>query len=274
MRESTGFATSSPRVRRFALGAVAGVLAGLVLAAPASATLRVESFNDPVGDRTQMTYRITGGTLPTPIVVALPIGEGTNANESSYGPPPGVYVIQGVPAAGWRVADIQCVSSVSPSVFTIDVPNGRVAVNHGGAEDDTCAFTNRPISASAAPGAAAAPGVAPSPPAEEVAGVPLPRKAAVLRVVAGRGFASATVRVTRASIIKGQLLWRNNRVVGSVRVVRTAGSHVVRVTVKQSMRRLLARQKQPVRLTLRLVVSPRAGGTVQVFRFGVRVRIR
>jgi len=274
MQESNGFAMSWRSVRRRALPLVGGVVISLVAVAPASATLRVENFNDPVGDQTAMGYSISGGNLPAPIVFSLPQGEGIHANESSYGPQAGVYVIQSTPAAGWRVADIQCVSNVSPSVFTIDVPNGRVTVNHSGTADDTCAFTNRRVGAAAGGSAGAnAPGVAPTPPASEVAGVALPRAAAVLGVKTGRRFASARVRVSRQSIIKGQLL-RGKRVVGSVRLVRSAGSYSVRVNIKASERRALARLRQPVRLTLRISVSPVGGKATQVFRFGVRVRAR
>ena len=274
MQGSNGFALSWRSVRRRALPLVGGVVVSLVAVAPASATLRVENFNDPVGDRTAMSYSISGGNLPAPIVFSLPVGEGTHAGESSYGPQTGTYVIQSTPAAGWRVADIQCVSNVSPNVFTIDVPNGRVTVNHSGTADDTCAFTNRRIGAAATGSAgASAPGIAPTPPASETAGVALPKAAAVLRVATGRRFASGTVRVSRRSVIKGQLL-RGKRVVGSVRLVRSAGTHVVRVTISQSARRALARLNQPVRLTLRISVSPVGGKSAQVFRFGVRVRAR
>jgi hypothetical protein len=253
---------------------VGGVVVSLVAVAPASATLRVENFNDPVGDQTAMSYSISGGNLPAPITFSLPQGEGTHANESSYGPQAGVYVIQSTPAAGWRVADIQCVSNVSPNVFTIDVPNGRVTVNHSGTADDTCAFTNRRIGAAASGSAgASAPGIAPTPPASETVGVALPRAAAVLRITTGRRFASARVRVSRRSIIKGQLL-RGTRVVGTARLVRSAGTYSVRVNIKASERRRLARLTQPVRLTLRVSVSPVGGKATQVFRFGVRVRAR
>ncbi len=271
MQGSNGFALSWRSVRRRALPLVGGVVVSLVAVAPASATLRVENFNDPVGDRTAMSYSISGGNLPAPIVFSLPVGEGIHASESSYGPRTGTYVIQSTPAAGWRVADIQCVSNVSPNVFTIDVPNGRVTVNHSGTADDTCAFTNRRIGAAAT--GSSAPGIAPTPPASETAGVALPKAAAVLRVATGRRFASGTVRVSRQSVIKGQLL-RGKRVVGSVRLVRSAGTHVVRVTISQSARRALARLNQPVRLTLRISVSPVGGKAAQVFHFGVRVRAR
>lgn len=274
MQESNGFAWSWRSVRRRALPLVGGVVISLVAVAPASATLRVENFNDPVGDQTAMGYSISGGTLPAPIVFSLPAGEGTHANESSYGPQAGTYVIQSTPAAGWRVADIQCVSnSPGPSPFAIDVANGRVTVNHSGTADDTCAFTNRRIGAAGGATGAGAPGVAPTPPASEVAGVALPRAAAILGVKTGRRFASARVRVSRQSIIKGQLL-RGKRVVGSVRLVRRAGSYSVRVNIKASQRRALARLRQPVRLTLRVSVSPVGGKATQVFRFSVRVRAR
>ena len=273
MQESNGFAMSWRSVRRRALPLVGGVVISLVAVSPASATLRVENFNDPVGDQTAMGYQITGGSFSTPAVFSLPQGEGIHANESSYGPQGGTYVIQSTPAAGWRVADIQCVTNnPSPNVFAVDVANARVTVNHSGTADDTCAFTNRRIGAAAGGSAGAnAPGVAPTPPASEVAGVALPRAAAVLGVKTGRRFASARVRVSRQSIIKGQLL-RGKRVVGSVRLVRSAGSYTVRVNIKASERRALARLHQPVRLTLRVSVSPVGGKATQVFRFGVRVR--
>jgi hypothetical protein len=277
MQESKGFARSSRGGRRRALSLMGGLVVFLAAAAPASATVRVQNFNDPAGDQTVMAYSITRAATPQapPITFTLPAGEGAHANERSFGPGAGVYVIQAAPAAGWRVADIQCFSNVSPNVFSIDVPNGRVTLNHGGTgAEDTCAFTNRRIGATA-PGQASGPGVAPSPPAADQVGIVLPRKAAVLRVAGGRRFATATSRVTRSSVSKGQLLWRGNRVVGSVRVVRAAGTHVVRVTVRESMRKVLARLgQQQVRLTLRLVVSPARGKTAQVFRFGVRVRVR
>jgi hypothetical protein len=274
MQKSNGFAWSWRSVRRRALPLVGGVVISLVAVAPASATLRVENFNDPVGDKTPMSYQITGGSFTTPAVFSLPQGEGTHANESSFGPQAGTYVIQSTPAAGWRVADIQCVTNSGLSnVFAVDVPNARVTVNHSGTADDTCAFTNRRIGAAGGATGANAPGVAPTPPASEVAGVAVPRAAAVLGVTTGRRFASARVRVSRQSIIKGQLL-RGKRVVGSVRLVRSAGSYSVRVNIKASERRALARLRQPVRLTLRISVSPVGGKATQVFRFGVRVRTR
>jgi hypothetical protein len=274
MQGSNIFALSWRSVRRRALPLVGGMVISLVAVAPASATLRVENFNDPVGDQTVMSYSISGGTLPAPIVFTLPEGEGGHANERSFGPPGGTYVIQSTPAAGWRVADIQCFSNAPATAFGVDIANARVTVNHSGAADDTCAFTNRRIGAAASGSAgASAPGIAPTPPASETAGVALPRAAAVLRVTTGRRFASARVRVSRRSIIKGQLL-RGTRVVGTARLVRSAGTYSVRVNIKASERRRLARLRQPVRLTLRVSVSPVGGKATRVFRFGVRVRAR
>jgi len=182
-----------------------------------------------------------------------------------------VYLVQACPPAGWKVQDIQCVGA-SPAVFQIDVPNGRVTINHAQGAEDTCTFTNGRATAA---GAGPTTGVAPAPPASELPKVSLPKKAALLRVTGGRLFASATVRVTRRSIIKGQLLTSDRRVAGTARIVKGAGTHVVRVNLTRAMRRVLAQRGQKrVRLTMRVVVVPVAGGAPQVFRFGVLVRLR
>jgi hypothetical protein len=254
------------------LALAAGLVVFFAVAPQASATLRVQSFNDPAGNSTLISYRITGGTLSAPIDFQLPIGEGAHRGESSYGVAPGTYVVQGLPPAGWRVVDIQCVGA-TPAVFSIDVPDGRVTVNHTMGAEDTCAFTNRPTSAAATSGGRT-PGVAPSPPASDLPKITLPKKAALLRVTGGRRFAAATIRLTRRSVVRGQLLARGNRVVGAARVVRGAGTHVVRVNLTSSGLKLLRRQGQNrVRLTLRLVVAPVGGRAVQTFRFGARVTL-
>jgi hypothetical protein len=272
MLDRNGFAMARCGVRRRMLLLVAGVLV-FFAAAPsvASATLRVANHNDPAGDPTVMTYRITGGKLDAnPIVVQL--GDGM---DSSYGPGAGTYVMQALPPAGWAVADIQCVGA-SQANFQIDIPNGRVTINHLDGAEDTCAFTNRRVSA--APTPAPGSGVAPAPPASELPKVSLPKRAALVRVRSGLRFASATVRITRSSVITAQLLWRRkgvNRVVGTARIVRrAAGTYVVRVNVTRAMRRAMRRAglRRPS-LTLKVVVVPRGGGTTQVFRFGVRVRL-
>jgi hypothetical protein len=248
----------------------------------ASATLRVENHNDPAGDPAVTTYRITNGPAGTfPENFTFQLGDGDN---TSFGPQPSTYTIQAVPPAGWGVADIQCVGA-TPAVFAIDVPNGRVAVNHSATAEDTCAFTNRRLGAGGGtvtgqaggrPGAgsvvAPGTGVAPSPAADELSKVTLPKRAALLRVQSGRRFATARLRLTRASIVRAQLLWRKTKVAGSVRLVRAAGTYNVKVQITSRMRRQMQRaglKRAP--LTLKVVVSPRSGGAAQVFRFGVRV---
>ena len=101
----------------------------------------------------------------------------------------------------------------------------------------------------------------------------MPRKPALLGVTAGRGFAEATVRVTRRSAIRGRLLRRETRVVGTKRVVGRAGTHVVSVSLKRKVRRQLRRRGfKRVTLTLRIAVVAR-GGATHVFRSRVRVRV-
>ena len=156
MQGSNGFALSWRSVRRRALPLVGGVVVSLVAVAPASATLRVENFNDPVGDRTAMSYSISGGNLPAPIVFSLPVGEGIHATSRATARRPRTLrhpVDAGRRLAGRRHPVLH--SNVSPNVFTIDVPNGRVTVNHSGTADDTCTFTNRRIGAAATGGEAA-----------------------------------------------------------------------------------------------------------------------
>jgi hypothetical protein len=233
-------------------------------AAEAGATLRIANHNDPAGDPTVMKYRLTGTTLTTPIDFELHNGE-----DKSFGAASGTYTFQALLPAGWQVGDIQCVG-LTPQDFAIDVANGRVTVKHGVGAEHTCAFTNRRLSAT---GGSSSPGVAPSPPASELPKVVLPRKPALLRVVAGRGFARATVRITRRSVIKGQLLRHRTRVVGTKRIVAAAGTHVLKVSLKRDVRRQLRRRGlKRVRLTLRIVVVARNGGA-HVFRYGVLVRL-
>jgi hypothetical protein len=278
---SNGSATRGVRARLLVL--LTGLLTVFAVApSVASATLRVENHNDPAGDPAVTTYRITNGPAGTfPENFTFQLGDGDN---TSFGPQPSTYTIQAVPPAGWGVADIQCVGA-SPAVFAIDVPNGRVAVSHTATAEDTCAFTNRRLGASGgAPtgqaggrsgaGTVVAPGtgVAPSPAADELSKVTLPKRAALLRVQSGRRFATARLRLTRASIVRAQLLWRKTKVAGSVRLVRAAGTYNVKVQITSQMGRQMQRaglKRAP--LTLKVVVSPRSGGAAQVFRFGVRV---
>jgi hypothetical protein len=113
----------------------------------------------------------------------------------------------------------------------------------------------------------------PAPPPTGPARVAEPREAALLGVIAGRGFAKATVRIGRRSLISGRLLRRKTRVVGTKRVVRRAGTHVVRVPLERKVRRQLRRRGvRRVTLTLRIAIVAR-GEATQVFRYRVRVRL-
>ena len=101
----------------------------------------------------------------------------------------------------------------------------------------------------------------------------MPRKPALLSVTTGRGFAEATVRITRRSVITGRLLRGGTRVVGIKRVVARAGTRVVRVSLKRKVRRQLRRRGlERVTLTLRIAVVARSGAAY-VFRYRVRVRV-
>ena len=127
-----------------------------------------------------------------------------------------------------------------------------------------------PPTPTAPPPPTAAPTRIPTPSAP--ARVVLPRKPALLRVTAGRGFAVATVRITRDSVIRGRLL-RRGRVLGTKRVVGRAGTHVVRVSIKRKLRRQLRRRgSERVTLTLRIAVVARSKAT-HVFSARVRVRV-
>jgi ribosomal protein L31E len=100
----------------------------------------------------------------------------------------------------------------------------------------------------------------------------LPRGPALLGVKTGRGYAAATVRITRRSVIKTQL-WRGRRVVGTSRVVRKAGVYDVTVSIDPKVSRSLRHQgRKRVQLTLRVVVAP-IGGLTRVFRYRVLVRL-
>ena len=95
---------------------------------------------------------------------------------------------------------------------------------------------------------------------------------ALLRVRGGRRFARATIRIARKSVIKVQLR-KGKRVVGTTRVTRKAGTHVVKVALRKKWRLRYQRQgRKRVTLTLRVVVvgSNRAA---KVFTSGVIVRL-
>jgi hypothetical protein len=247
---------------------VVATLMVLGVAAPeAGATLRTVNHIDPAGDPTVISYRIEGAPFfVTPTVFQL-----TDGDYRSFGPKGGTYTVSAMLPQGWQVADIRCVSSSGVNDFTIDIPNGRVTVPHGEGEHDTCTFTNRRIPPSGP--SAPSPGISPAPPRSEVPASVLPRRPALVGVVAGRRFAGATVRITRESIIKGRLLSSRGKTVGAARIRRKPGTHVLRVQLKRKVVRTMRRRGvRKVTLTLRVAVTARSSGATHVFMHRVLVK--
>jgi hypothetical protein len=235
-------------------------------ASEAGATLGIENHNDPAGDTTRINYRLESPSFSAPIPFTL---DGGAYHYTSFGVQPGTYTVQALPPTGWAVGDIQCVGP-DEGDFAIDVANGRVTVTHGAAEEHICAFTNRKLSPG---GGAPSPGVSPTPSRAELPKVVIPRRPALVGVKAGRGYAEATIRITRRSVIKGWLLRHKSRVVGRKRIVRAAGTHAIRVKLQpKRMRRMQRRGMKRVTLTLRIAVTARAGAT-HVFRHRVVVTL-
>jgi hypothetical protein len=232
-------------------------------AAEAGATLGIVSHNNPAGDPTLMTYRLMKPPDTTPYVPDFTLGDGV---DKSFGVKPGTYTFQALPPAGWQVADIQCVGRGVPGEFAIDVANGQVTANHQLGDEQYCSFTNRKI------GAAAGTSVSPVVPTAQLPKVTLPTGPVLLRVIGGSGFATAKVRLTRPSVIKGQLLYKG-AVVGTGRVTHKAGTWVVKVSLTNKAKRQFRSQgRKRVTLTLRVVVKGNNKAT-KVFRFGVVVRL-
>jgi hypothetical protein len=256
------------------IGTLAGsILLLMAIAAPAAnATLRIENHTDPAGDPTVMTYNVT---LANGTWTSGDFNLDAIAWYRSFGQPggtvdaPNPYVVQAKLPSGWQVVDIECLGSGRPGEFSIDIPNGRVTMNHVQGDEQTCAFTNRRIGASGSGGSST--GITPSLPPAQLAKVALPNRPALLRVTTARRSVTATVRVVRRSTIKGQLLWKGH-VVGTARVVHKAGTYPFKVKLSRSGVRLLQRHHvKKATLTLRVVVT--AGKTSKVFKIGALVRL-
>lgn len=249
-------------------------------ASQAWATLEIQSYNDPAGDPTLMSYMLLTAGQPSPGVAPNPFVL-TEGERKSFGPLPGSYTWKGLPPAGWKVAAINCqrvnpttgaVQAPRPGEFVVDLANGQVTVDHGKDEDQFCAFTNRKVSGSGSSPSGQGPssGVSPTVPTSGPASVPV--GTALLRVTTGRGFVSASVRISRRSVIKAQLL-KGKRVVGTARVTREAGTHAVKVLLKTKDRRRFQRQGlKRITLTLKVVIVG-SNGSTKVFRYGVVVRL-
>jgi hypothetical protein len=268
MRDRTSF-SKGHGARRKGIVTPALVAATVVaVAAPAArATVGISNVNDPAGDTTAIPYRFEGttalGDTAGPFEFQL-----IDNDYKSFGQPPGTYVAQALPPAGWKVGDIQCVDKDQrPGAFAIDVANGRVTITHATTSDEQwCTFTTRTASAPASVG------ISPSPPPSLIPLASLPQTNALVRVATGRRFAVATVRVPQHSVIRADLL-RRTRVVGSKRVVHRAGTWKVKVPLRARTVAQLRRQRlKLVTLTLRVVVVPDHGAR-QTFRHGVIVRI-
>jgi hypothetical protein len=247
-------------------------------ASQAWATLEIQSYNDPAGDPTPMSYMLLTAGQPSPGVSPNPfvLSEG---ERKSFGPLQGSYTWKGLPPAGWKVAAINCQrvnpttgaqQAPRPGEFVIDLANGQVTVDHRTGEDQFCAFTNQKVAGSSPTGQGPSSGVSPTLPTSGAASLPV--GTALLRVTTGRRFASASVRISRRSVIKAQLL-KGKRVVGTARVTREAGTHAVKVFLNTKDRRRLQRQGlKRVTLTLKVVVIG-SNGFTKVFRYGVVVRL-
>jgi hypothetical protein len=251
-----------------------------VAAPSAQATLRIVNHNDPAGDPTLITYRLsTPQRSPLIPDFQLPdeqcqLPKDASHCGTSFGVDPAIYgttyIVQALVPPGWRTEAIECIGQGFPGEFTKDVANGRLTLVHQNkSAEQTCAFTNGRIAGSG--GQASSSGVSPTVPASEASKVTVPRGPALVGIRVGRGFAAATVRVTRRSVIRCQLL-SGTTVVGTARVVRDAGTKTVRVTLRQKTWRSL-RARGLKRKTFTLKVTIVAGKATHVFRHRVLVKL-
>jgi hypothetical protein len=233
-----------------------------VTAADASATVRVQSHNNPAGNPTGVTYRLDSPQWTRePIDFVLHDGEA-----KTYGPKPGTYTVQALPPSGWKVDDIQCVGP-DPADFTIDLAHGIVTMTHRLDAEQTCSFTNGKVGASGPPT-----GVAPSPPPDELPTVKLPKHVALLGVIPGKGFVDVRVRIIRRSTITLHLR-RGTRVLARKRVVRRAGVRRVRIRLRPETRQFFRDRGQKRALfTLKIRLTDRRGNK-KVFWYRVIVRM-
>jgi hypothetical protein len=222
-----------------------------IAAGPAAATVRVENHNDPAGDPTVISYQ-----LINPDWSASPFAFSLRDNDfKTFGQPPGAYTARALLPPGWKTTAIRCVGPGRPGDFEIDVPNGQVTMNHQQDDEQSCAFTNRRLSAPGAPSS----GLSPSPAPNELPKVRLPRRVALLSVVPGKGRVTASIRLMRSSHVRLRL-FRRDRVIATKLVHRKAGKRVITIAMPKELRkRLRARGRTEVVLTLKIKVIPRHG---------------
>jgi hypothetical protein len=244
------------------------LLAGLVvlfmaaMAAKASATIEVQNYNDPAGDPTTFTYQlianqIPGAFQPTAVIGSDVLGDG---QKRSFGPDPVAYgpsyTLHAVLPAGWQTVAIVCENKPGSATFTNDLANSSVTLSpHTAGADHYCAFTNRKVSGPGAVGGGGGGGSSGIAPTTPGGGSSSANTTALLRVRAGTHYASATVRIIRASTIKGTLVWKG-KTVGSARVKKTkAGTYTLKVSLDKKWTKTFKRQgRKKVTLTLHITV--------------------
>jgi hypothetical protein len=246
------------------------------IAAKASATIEVQNYTDPAGDPTTFTYQLTAASDPARVLASDVLGDG---QKRSFGPDPAVYgptyTLHAVLPPGWQTVSIICENKPGNAAFTPDLANSNVTISpHSAGEDHYCAFTNRKVSGPGSVGGGgggATPGVAPTTPGG--GGSTSSTSPALLRVKAGTHFASATVRISRASTLKGTLLWKG-KTVGTARLKKTkAGTYVLKVKLSDKWTKTFKRQgRKKVTLSLRVTVVG-SNKAKKTFRSGVIVKI-
>jgi hypothetical protein len=287
MPHSTSVATGrrGPRFRMLLVAALVLAFSG-AMASNAWATLEIQSNNNPAGDATLQTYALynSDGTLRAGLKDNLNPFTLTEGERRSVGPPAGTYTWQAMPAAGWKVGDIQCFHvdpstgnaiATLPGEFSIDLASGRVTINHLDGQDEYCAFTNVKIASGGTGGGGTGTGpgtgVSPTLPGT-VTGSLSQGKTALLRVIGGVHFAKAQVRISRKSTIRLTLL-KGKKVVGTARYTRKAGTPTLTVKLRDSYRRSLKRQgRTKVTLTLKITVVG-SNHAKKTFSYGVVVQI-
>jgi hypothetical protein len=251
-------------------------------AAKASATIEVQNYTDPAGDPTTFQYQlianqIPGAFEPTTVIATDVLGDG---QKRSFGPDPAKYgpsyTLHAVLPAGWQTVSIVCENKPGSATFTPDLPNSNVTISpHTAGEDHYCAFTNRKVSGpgavGGAPGSGTSSGIAPTTPGGgSSASTTSP---ALLRVKGATHYASATVRISRASTLRGTLVWKG-KAVGTARLKKTkAGTYTIKVKLSKKWAKTFKRQgRKKVTLSLRVTVVG-SNKAKKTFRSGVIVKI-
>jgi hypothetical protein len=235
------------------------------MAGKASATVQITNQNDPAGDPTVVSYRLT-----PPPGYGAPIDFALHDTEyKGFGPFAGQVVVQVVLPAGWRVEHIRCwgfnpeTQNPAANEFVVDEANGTVTMQHAIDDEQFCAFTNGRASSDGGSS-----GVSPALPPNLV-----PTEAALLGVRVRRGHAVATVRLIRRSMVTSRLR-RGGRVVGRSRAVRKAGTYDFTVSIGAKAKRAFQRQgRKRVALQLRVVVVETRTKAKHLFRFQVLVPV-